>query len=181
MVRISNGTALLVLAFVCALWPGSPGRAQEGCDFVTTAELESVFGVSFSAGGGDKRRANATTCMYLAKDPGPLVIITNYTLPPGSERVAWHAQGKANAEKECQVGMMGWLTPGTFEMVPDLGEEAYACSWLRYEGPQQIGGAARLYTAQGPNIFHVLAVARNPSLLQAMAVLTRSALPRLPR
>src|SRR5262245_58572469 len=178
MVCISNYTALLVLACVCALWSGSPSRAADACEFVTTAELESAFGFPFSDGRSDRQRR----CTYLAKDvPAPLVIINNYTLPPGSERVAWHAQGKANAEKECQVGMLGWLTPGTFEMVPDLGEEAYACSWLRYEGPQQVGGLARLYTAQGPNIFHVVAVARNPSLLQAMAVLIRSALPRLPR
>ena len=181
MVRMSNYAALLVFAFLCALWPGSPSRAQEGCVFVTTAELESALGFAFNDGRGDKKRANETSCLYNGKDVPALVIITNYTLPPGSERVVWHAQGKANAEKECQVGMLGWRTPGTFEMVPDLGEEAYACSWLRYEGPQQIGGRARLYTAQGPNIFHVLAVARNPSLLQAMAVLARSALPRLPR
>jgi len=178
MVRMSNYTALLVFAFVCALWSGLPSRAADACDFVTTAELESAFDFPFRDGGSDKRGV----CTYLGKDaPAPLVMINNYTLPPGSERVAWHAQGKANAEKECQVGMLGWRTPGTFEMVPGLGEEAYACSWLRYEGPQQVGGLARLYTAQGPNIFHVVAIARNPSLLEAMAVLVRSALPRLPQ
>jgi len=70
---------------------------------------------------------------------------------------------------------------GTFEIVPDLGEEAYACSLDSYAGPYQVGGMTMLYTAQGPNIFQIMVWLRKPGLLEAMAVLTRSAFPRLPR
>ena len=182
MVRMSNYAALLIFAFLCALWPGSPSRAEEGCDFVTTAELESAFDIPFIDNSSQKH-GNVTHCEYVGKDGPGLVIITNSTLPPGSELVAWRAQRNANAEKDCQHGMLGSAprTPGTFEVVPDVGDEAYACSWLIVKSHIKIGGAATLYAAQGPNLFQVTVLLPKPPLLQAMAVLARSALTRLTR
>ena len=187
MVRMSNYAALLVFAFLCALWPGSPSRAEEGCDFVTTAELESAFDIPFIDNSSQKH-GNVTYCEYVGMDasgrvPG-LVIITNSTLPPGSELVAWRAQRNANAEKDCQRGMLGSAprTPGKFEVVPDVGDEAYACSWLIVRAHNiKVAGAATLYAAQGRNLFPVTVQLPKPPLLQAMAVLARTALTRLPR
>src|SRR5262249_19068831 len=183
MVRMSNYAALLVFAFLCAFWPGSPSRAEEGCDFVTTAELESAFDIPFIDNSSQKH-GNVTYCEYVGKDGPGLVIITNSPLPPGSELVALRAQRKANAEKDCQHGMLGSAprTPGTFEVVPDVGDEAYACSWLIVKSHNiKVGGATMLYVAQGPNVFQVTVMVRKPGLLQAMVVLARSALTRLPR
>ena len=181
MVRISSYAALLLGVLVCALGPASPSRAQQGCAFVTIAELESAFGIAFSDGRGTKIDNQTFGCMYAGKEAPVLVIIVNATLPPGSELAAWRAQHKANMQGLCELGVPGLAANGTFEIVPDLGEEAYACSLDSYAGPYQVGGMTMLYTAQGPNLFQITVWLRKPGLLEAMAVLTRTALPRLPQ
>jgi len=181
MVCISNYAALLVFAFACALGPGSSGRTDEGCEFVTTAELESAFGIPFSDDHRGGRRDNETLCLYVGKQVPLLVAITNSTLPPGSELVAWRAQRRANVQEECQRDMPGLAERVTFEIVPDLGDEAYACSFDSHAAPSLTGGVTTLYAAHGLYIFQITVMARGPGLLQAMAVLARTALTRLPR
>ena len=196
MERISSYAVLLLFALVCALGPVSPSRAADACDFVTTAELQSAFGIPFF--GGRKVHDQSVNCMYVGRGDTRFVTIENATLWPGSELAAWRARIKADAQRLCEqkrapastedrtfdrFSKLPPAVPGgvTFEIVPDLGEDAYACSYDTYAPPYRVGGAITLYTVQGPNIFQVRVSARKPGLLQAMAVLTRSALPRLPR
>jgi len=180
MVCISTYAALLVFAFIWVLWPGPPSlRTDEGCDFVTTAELESAFGIPFSDDHRGGKRDNETLCLYVGKRVPLLVAITNSRLPPDSELFAWRAQRRANAQEACREDMPGLVGRGTFEMVPELGEDAYACSFDSHTAPSQTGGVTTLHAAQGPNIFQIMVMLRKPGLLEAMAVLARSALTRL--
>ena len=202
MERIFSYAALLLFALVCALGPASPSRADDACAFVTTAELESAFGIPFFGGRPSLvgRDGKIYSCMYVGRGDTRFVTIIHGTLPPGSELAAWRARHKADAQRLCEQrrapasarGATSDLFPNlapalpggaTFEIVPDLGEQAYACSYDTYAavGPYRIGGTITLYTAQGLNIFEISVSARKPGLLEAMAVLTRSALPRLPR
>ena len=182
MVRISNYAALLVLALVGALGPASPSRAADACEFVTLAELERAFSISFGNRYSSKIDNYTDDCMYGGREVPVMVNIVNATLPPGSELTAWRAQRKANMQGLCEVGApTGLMGKGTFEMVPDLGEEAYACSLASLAGPFLAGGMTMLNAAQGPNIFQIITWERKPGLVEAMAALARSALPRLPR
>src|SRR5262249_59872864 len=99
-----------------------------------------------------------------------MVNIVNATLPPGSELTAWRAQRKANMQGLCEVGApTGLMGKGTFEIVPDLGEEAYACSLAGLAGPFLAGGLAMLDCAQRPHIFQIITLERKPALVEAMA------------
>ena len=197
MERISSYAALLLFAVVCVLGPASPSRAADPCALVTTAELESAFGIPFFGGHPSLvgRDGKIYSCMYAGKGEPRFVSIIHGTLPPGSELAAWRARHKADVQRLCEqrrapASAKGDFFPNLapalpggarFEIVPDLGEDAYACSHDSYAGPYRVDGAIRLYTSQGPNIFEIGVSARKPGLLEAMAVLTRSALPRLPR
>jgi len=200
MERISSYAVLLLVALVCALGPASPSRAADPCELVTTAEFESAFGIPFFGGRPSLvgRDGKIYSCMYAGKGEPRFVTIIHGTLPPGSELAAWRARHKADAQRLCEqrrapaspedrtfdrFSKLPPALPGgaTFEIVPDLGEDAYACSYDTYAPPYRIGGTITLYTAQGPNIFEISVSARKPGLLEAMAGLTRSALPRLPR
>ena len=199
MERISSYAALLLVALVCAFGPASPSRADDACAFVTPAELESAFGIPFFGGRPSLmgRDGKVYSCMYAGKGEPRFVSIIHGTRPPGSELAAWRARHKADAQRLCE--QRARLAPGgatsdlfpnlapalpggaRFEIVPDLGGDAYACSHDSYAGPYRVDGAIRLYTSQGPNIFEIGVSARKPGLLEAMALLTRSAFPRLPR
>src|SRR5262249_15507960 len=181
MARISNFAALLVFVLGCALWPASPSRAADACEFVTLAELERAFGIPFGNRYSSKIDNYTDNCMYGGRGGSGMVQTANATLPPGSELTAWRAQRKANMQGLCEVGApTGLMGKGTFEIVPDLGEEAYACSLAGLAGPFLAGGMTMLNAAQGPNIFQIITWERKPGLVEAMAAPPPGPLPRPP-
>jgi len=184
MERISSYAALLLVALVCAFGPVSASRADDACDLVTPAELDQAFGIppKFVGGRGRRMDNNTVGCEYVGRGATVFVTIVNRTLPPGFELAAWRARIKGLIQKECERSASAFVRDVTFEIVPDLGEDAYACSFDRYAVPSYlVGGHTMLHTVHGPNILQIRVSVRKPGLLQAMAVLTRSALPRLPR
>ena len=180
MIGISRNSAVLALAFTCALSPGTPSRAADACELVTKTELETTFDGTFLEGVGTSE-GNAARCLYVGDDMFSfIVMVSNTTLPAGLELAAWRAQRKASVQKACQ-DVPGTAAGAAFQIVSDLGEEAYVCAADSKIGPIQAGGTTSLHAAKGPNIVQVDASSRAPEMVEKLSNLVRTAFSRLPQ
>jgi len=180
MIRLLRRSAILVFAFACAVSPGSASRAADACDLVTKSEVEAAFDGTFNDG-VSKSEGDATYCSYFGDDMFIfIVMVSNAALPPGLELAAWRAQHKASVQKACQ-DVPGGAQGAVFQIVPDLGEEAYVCGSDSHIGPVQVGGTTSLHAAKGPNIVQIDASSRAPEMLEKLSNLVRTAFSRLPQ
>jgi hypothetical protein len=180
MTHISRNVAVLVLTLLAAFWSSAPSRAVDDCALVTGAELEAAFGVPFPPG-TDANDPKTSSCFYIVDATfNPAAIIGNSRLPPGSDLVTWRAQYRAGIEQGCR------LEPdikgrATFQIVPGLGEEAFACRVEMPTDANPVDGITTLHAAKGPNFFFIFVPRHEPDTLEKLSTLARKALTRLPQ
>jgi hypothetical protein len=178
MTRLLSSAALLALALFAALWSSGPSPAADVCALVTKAELEAAFGVPFPPG-GDASETNRWRCFYTGSSV--FAIVENSRLPPNVNLVAWRAQYRAAIQGGCKEAP-GVIGPATFQIVLDLGEEAYACSAeVLISGADPVCCHTVLHAAKGPNILFIHVTRYAPDTLEKLSMLARNALTRLPQ
>jgi hypothetical protein len=176
MTHISRNVAVLVLTLLAAFWSSAPSWAVDACALVTGAELEAAFGVPFPPG-RDANDPKTSSCFYVDAMFNPSAIIGNSRLPPGSDLVTWRAQYRAGLECRLEPGTAG----RPVQIVPGLGEEAFACGVEMPTDANPVDGITTLHAAKGPNFFFIFVPMHEPDTLEKLSTLARKALTRLPQ